>query len=196
MEQLIKIVIIGDSGVGKSSIIVRFADNKYDDYFLPTIGLEFSIKKITIDDNLYKIHMWDLAGQERFRSITTSYYRNAQGILLAFDIANLDSFKNVEKWLFDIYKYSGDNTKIILIGTKSDLETERKISRENAEKFAKSINVSYYEISSKTNININEVFEDMVKQIKITIDIEKEIVKEEKNKFIRLHTKTYKKCCQ
>ena len=192
MEQLVKIVIIGDSGVGKSSMLLRFVENKYDDFFLPTIGLEFFIKKININNKIYKIHIWDLAGQDRCRSLVTSYYRNAQGILLAFDLTNQDSFKNIEKWISNIYKYGRNNVKIILVGTKSDLEQDIKVSAEQIEKFAQYINVSYYEISAKNNSNIEESFEDLVKQIQLNLDIEKDL----NNKYVSLSSKKNTTCCK
>ena len=193
MEQLVKLIITGDSGVGKSSIIMRFADNIYDDFFLPTIGLDFSVKKFKIEDKLYKLHMWDLAGQERFKSIVKTYYRNGQGIILAFDITNMESFKSLQRWVSDIDKFSPANSVLILVGTKSDLEENRQVSYEKADDFAKTLKIDYIEISSKKNINIEDMFELLIKKIQIQLDIQHDI----DNKKIKLELKKrHKKCCK
>ena len=193
MEQLVKLIITGDSGVGKSSIIMRFADNIYDDFFLPTIGLDFSVKKFKIEDKLYKLHMWDLAGQERFKSIVKTYYRNGQGIILAFDITNMESFKSLQRWVSDIDKFSPANSVLILVGTKSDLEENRQVSYEKSDDFAKTLKIDYIEISSKKNINIEDMFELLIKKIQIQLDIQHDI----DNKKIKLELKKrHKKCCK
>ena len=167
MEQLVKIAIIGDSSVGKTSAIIRFAENYYEDYFEPTVGVEFFSKRMTVDNKKYKIHIWDLAGQERFKCIVNTYYRTVQGIILAFDITNPNSFKSLEKWIRDIDSYAADNVCLLLVGTKSDLDKRRTVSREKVEKLAELLKVKYFEISAKDNMNIDNVFIKLVKDINI-----------------------------
>jgi Ras-related protein Rab-1A len=191
--QLVKIVIIGDSSIGKSAAIFRFVKNEYDELSIPTIGVDFSIKKMIINDKQYKAHIWDLAGQERFKSIVTSYYRSAHGIVLAFDITNIDSFQNLKKWIDEINKYSIEDACMILIGTKSDLENKRQVSYDEAKHFAESQNIKYYEVSAKNNTNIEKVFIELIEEIDIkNINIKKY------NEAIVLKNKDKKnniKCC-
>ena len=142
MEQLIKIIVVGDSGVGKSTMLMRFEKNIFDELFIPTVGIDFLIKKIQVNDKLYKLHLWDMAGQERYKSIVNTYYRNGQGIILAFDIANMSSFENLQNWIDSINKYSPANSVLFIVGTKSDLENDRIVTHEEAKKFANSLNIN------------------------------------------------------
>ena len=192
MEQLVKIAIIGDSAVGKTSAIIRFAENYYEDYFEPTIGVEFFSKRMSIDNKKYKIHIWDLAGQERFKCIVNTYYRTAQGIILAFDITSSNSFKSLEKWIRDVDTYAVDNVCLILVGMKSDLDRRRTVSREKAEKLADALNVKYYEISAKDNMNINNMFIQLVKDINIQYISSGQMMLEDK---VSLTSKLKKNCC-
>lgn len=195
-QPTLKISILGDSSIGKSCMMCRYVENIFDDFSLPTVGIEFFTKKILIDDDLYKLHIFDLAGQERFKSIVTSYYRQNLGIILAFDITNRESFDNLKRWVSEIDKYSDPNVSIILIGTKLDLQKDRKIYYEEASNYAESLKVNYYEVSSKDNVNIEEVFIDIVKQIKIILkrEEEKKIENEKSIKLQKNFTKL-KYCC-
>ncbi|WBY58514.1 ras-related protein Rab-1B [Plasmodium yoelii yoelii] len=105
-DSLFKILLIGDSGVGKSCLLLRFADDTYTDSYISTIGVDFKIKTIEIDDKIIKLQIWDTAGQERFRTITSSYYRGAQGIIIVYDVTDRDSFNNVKNWIIEIEKYA------------------------------------------------------------------------------------------
>ena len=192
MEQLVKIAIIGDSAVGKTSAIIRFAENYYEDYFDPTIGVEFFSKRMSIDNKKYKIHIWDLAGQERFKCIVNTYYRTAQGIILAFDITNYNSFKSLEKWIRDVDNYAVDNVCLILVGMKSDLDRRRTVSREKSEKLAQVLKVKYYEISAKDNMNINNMFIQLVKDINIQHISSGQMMLEDK---VLLTSQLKKNCC-
>ena len=200
MERKIKIIVSGDSGVGKSSFIKRFTENVFDDHFIATIGIDFHIKRIKMDEddeNSYKLHIWDLAGQERFKSIVNTYYRNGQGILLMYDITNIKSFDNLTNWLRDIRRYAPDNAVIFLIGTKIDQIESRKISFEKAEKFAKENNIEYYEVSSKTEEkNIDDIF--YILTLRIQDEIEKQIILDAKKKkeiCLENFRQRNKKCC-
>lgn len=189
----IKISILGDSSTGKTSLISRYKNNNFDEFETSTIGVEFSPKKIIIDNEEIKLHIWDLSGQEKFRSITTSYYRNCHGIIVAFDITNLESFKNLNKILLDVYKFSEPNTCIVLVGNKCDLIEKRKVPYDKAKKFANDLGIDYYETSAKDNINIDNLFFDFSKKCKVVYD---ENENNKINKNIVLNKKNNKiKCC-
>lgn len=157
-DYLFKLIIIGDSGIGKSSLLNRFADDVYTDSYISTIGVDFKIRTIDIDGKMCKLQIWDTAGQERFRTITSSYYRGAHGILLVFDITNPESFVNLTAWLKEVTNYASETVNLILIGTKSDLVEKRKISYTDASEFAKNNNMEYIETSAKSSINIDTAF--------------------------------------
>lgn len=160
-----KIVIIGDSGVGKSCLLVRFAENEYKDTYLSTMGLEFRFRVIKIGDTNVKVQLWDTAGQERFKSLTRSYYRGADGIMLVFDVTDKKSFSNVSSWLEEANSSIGISVPILLVGTKIDLVDERVISKEEIQKFAEQLNLSYIETSAKDNINVSEGINKLVHDI-------------------------------
>ena len=163
---LFKLIIIGDSGIGKSSLLNRFSDNVYTDSYISTIGVDFKITTIEIDNKICKLQIWDTAGQERFRTITSSYYRGAHGIMVVFDITNRDSFTNLPIWLKEIYNYANENVKIILIGTKADLDAKRVISYDDAMEFAIDNNMDYIETSAKKDTNIDTAFTTLTKKLK------------------------------
>ena len=127
-ELLFKILLAGNTSVGKSSIFLRFVDNIWNDVFVPTIGVDFKIKTLNIDNKNVKIQIWDTAGEERFRTIISSYYRGAHGILLIFDLTEIESFNNLNNWLAEIEKNANKNVVKVLIGNKCDLEDKRVIS--------------------------------------------------------------------
>ena len=140
-----KILLIGDSGVGKSSIVLRFTENTYNESYISTIGVDFKVKKLIIDNNVVKIQLWDTAGQERFKTITFSYYRGSHAVIIVFDITSRESFMNIEAWLEEIYKFCDKKKiKIIIIGNKKDLENTRKVSYDEAFTFANNLGFQYY----------------------------------------------------
>jgi small GTP-binding protein len=157
-DYLFKLILIGDSGVGKSCLLNRFADDVYTDSYISTIGVDFKIRTVETDGKICKLQIWDTAGQERFRTITSSYYRGAHGILLVFDITNTESFTNIQTWFKEVNTYASETVNLILVGTKSDLYDKRKILYSDAYEFAKQHNMEYIETSSKCSINIDEVF--------------------------------------
>jgi Ras-related protein Rab-1A len=157
-DHLFKVIIIGDSGVGKSCLLSKFTDDTFNPQFITTIGIDFKIKTVELDDKLIKLHIWDTAGQERFRTITTSYYRGANAIIMAFDMTNLDSFNNMERWIGEINKYASPNIYKILIGTKCD-ETRKIIVDDNiVYELTEKHKVDYIKTSAKTGLGVNEVF--------------------------------------
>jgi Ras-related protein Rab-1A len=164
-EYLFKILLVGNSNVGKSSLFLRFVDEIWKENFVPTIGVDFKIKSIKIDNKIIKLQIWDTAGQERFRSILSSYYKGANGILLLYDITNVNSFKSLSNWLIDIEKNSSKNVKKILIGNKCDLNDLRKIPISKGKEFADTYDMKFIETSAKNNVNINECFNILGKEL-------------------------------
>lgn len=195
-DYLFKLIIIGDTNTGKSCLLQRFADDAYTSDFISTIGVDFKVKTIEIDDKIIKTQCWDTAGQERFRSITNSYYRGAHGIIMTYDISNKQSFINIERWLKDIDKFGSNNVVKMIIGTKSDLEEERKVSKEELEHLANELKIKYIETSAKENNNIDELFTTVCKDI-FKNTVEKIEYSREKKIFIsnNLQKKYKRGCC-
>lgn len=123
-----KVIIIGDSGVGKTNLITRFCENSFKDSYVTTIGVDFKIKTLSVGDRRYKLQIWDTAGQERFKNITQTYYKGAAGIILAYSITDRNSFENVERWINQIDTNAPSDVSKILIATKSDLSDSRQVS--------------------------------------------------------------------
>ncbi|KAH0786171.1 small GTP-binding protein [Histomonas meleagridis] len=161
----LKIVVVGDSGVGKTCYLLRYVRNQYDPAMQPTLGVEFLTKIIETSQNKIQLQLWDTAGQELFRSVTKGYYRGSSGAFLVFDITKQDSFKNIERWLFDVKEVARPDVVTILIGNKSDLEEKRKVTREEAEAFAKLHQMPYFETSAKEGDNIDEPMKKCVEMI-------------------------------
>ena len=159
-----KIVLVGDTGVGKSSIATQFANNEFSDFQESTIGAAFFTKSIEIDGTSYKIDVWDTAGQERYHSLTPMYYRGAKIALIVFDITNLLSYEKMKQWSSEI-KNSVNNIVITIVGNKIDLEHTRKVSKEDAIEYCRQEGFEYYETSAKTAENIELIFEKSVKNI-------------------------------
>jgi len=156
---LFKILLIGDSGVGKTSLIMRFTKNIFNEDFLNSIGVDFKSKDLNVEGKKIKLQIWDTAGQERFRTITSSYYRTAHAIAIVFDITRRQSYEHVKRWVEDINKYAKENTIKFLIGNKTDLANEKQVSYEEARALASQMNMTYFHLSAKRNENINEFFE-------------------------------------
>ena len=165
-DYLFKLIIIGDSGIGKSCLLNRFADDTYTDSYISTIGVDFKIRTLEVDGKVIKLQIWDTAGQERFRTITSSYYRGAHGIMLVFDITNPESFANLNQWLKEVENYSKEDVRKILVGTKSDLADKRKVAYSDAVEYAKSNGMEYVETSAKTAINVELAFIDLAGSLK------------------------------
>lgn len=157
-QYLFKYIIIGDSGVGKSCLLLRFTDKRFEASHDLTIGVEFGARLITIDDKQVKLQVWDTAGQESFRSITRSYYRGATGALLVFDVTRRETFEHLTTWLEDCKENSNMNMTILLIGNKIDLVEKREVSEDEARGFADKNGLLYIETSAKTAHNVEEAF--------------------------------------
>ena len=162
---MLKYIIIGDSGVGKSNILLQYLQGKFNEEFQTTIGVEFGAKNLNLKDKIYRIQIWDTAGQEMFRSITRSYYKNSVCACVVYDITNRNSFDNIRSWIEDCKKHSPKTVFLVLIGNKNDLESSRKVSYDEGEDFAKKYGMLFYETSAKTGKNINEVFMNSCSEI-------------------------------
>jgi len=155
-DHLFKLLVIGDAGVGKSAILLRFADNTFSDSYINTIGVDFKIQNVEVNGEKVKLQIWDTAGQERFRTITSTYYRGTNGIIVVYDVTSAQSFQNVKKWLLEISDNDCNSVPKVLVGNKIDLR--REVPREEAEKFAKSKKIKYFESSAKLDQGIWDIF--------------------------------------
>ena len=161
-----KVITLGDSGVGKTNFIFRFIDDKFSLNYFSTYGIDAKFKNVKLDNGCeIKFKIFDTAGQERFKSISTNYIKKANGILLMYDITDKGSFENIGNWMETIKENSGNKMSLVLVATKSDLNSERVISAEEGEKLAKEYGIKFFETSSKYNINITEVFYEIAEQI-------------------------------
>ena len=163
-DYLFKYLIIGNSGVGKSCLLIRFTDDKYEEGYVTTIGVDFKIKTLIIEGKSVKLQIWDTAGQERFRNIVSSYYKGAHGIMMVYDITDLESFGYLDSWIKEIEKNASKNVYKILVGNKSDLKN-RKITFEKGKEFANLHGMKFFETSAKENRNVEEAFKEMTKDI-------------------------------
>ncbi|KAB8957772.1 hypothetical protein FH972_026860 [Carpinus fangiana] len=161
-----KILLIGDSGVGKSSLLVSFISNSVED-LSPTIGVDFKIKLLTVGGQKLKLTIWDTAGQERFRTLTSSYYRGAQGIILVYDVTRRDTFTNLsDVWAKEVELYSTNQDCVkMLVGNKVDIDSERVVSREEGIALAKELGCLLLECSAKTRENVEQCFEELALKI-------------------------------
>jgi len=157
-DHLFKLLLIGDSAVGKTCILFRFSDDQFNSSFISTIGIDFKIKTVDINGKRVKLQIWDTAGQERFHTITTSYYRGANGIMMVYDITNPKSFDNITKWLRNITDHAAEDVIRILLGNKSDMEDKRMISTARGKEIADQNGIKFFETSAKNNVNIHDAF--------------------------------------
>eukprot|EP01108_Squamamoeba_japonica_P003494 TRINITY_DN2834_c0_g2_i3.p1 TRINITY_DN2834_c0_g2~~TRINITY_DN2834_c0_g2_i3.p1 ORF type:complete len:177 (-),score=55.27 TRINITY_DN2834_c0_g2_i3:72-602(-) len=164
-QYLFKYIIIGDTGCGKSCLLLQFTDKRFQPVHDLTIGVEFGARLVNIDGQQIKLQIWDTAGQESFRSITRSYYRGAAGALLVYDITRRETFNHLQTWLEDARQHANPEMTIILIGNKVDLEHRRAVSFEEGEKFAKEHGLMFLETSAKTAANVEEAFVQTARQI-------------------------------
>ena len=163
-DYLFKLLIIGESGVGKTCLLLRFTDDSFTQNHLTTIGIDFKIKIITLENKLIKLQIWDTAGQERFRTITKTYYKGAHGIILTYDVTDSNSFKNIRNWIKQIEANAQNDVCKVLVGNKCD-KPDRVVTEEEGRKLAEDFKMSFYETSAKTNQNVNEVFNFLTSEI-------------------------------
>ena len=198
-EFIFKVLFLGNSNVGKSSLFLRFVDDIWNDTFVPTIGVDFKIKTLEIDRKKVKLQIWDTAGQERFKNIISSYYRGVHGILLVYDVTEKDSFNNLNFWLMEIEKNANKNVLKVLIGNKTDLEDKRVISYNQGKEFADMHGLKFVETNVKKNKNVREAFEILGREIMAanldkTIDKQKQNIKITVSKAQDLNTQKKQKC--
>jgi len=165
-DYLFKLLLIGDSGVGKSCLLLRFADHTYTESYISTIGVDFKIRTIDLDGKTIKLQIWDTAGQERFRTITSSYYRGAHGIIVVYDVTDMESFNNVKQWLAEIERYACEGVNKLLVGNKCDLVQKKVVDYEMAKAFADSLDIPFLETSAKNATNVKKAFLTMAAEIK------------------------------
>ena len=193
-----KILLIGDLGVGKSCVILRYVEGDFPGNIMSSIGVDFKTKQIDLDDRLIKLQIWDTAGHEKFRTITTSYYKSAHAIIILYDITQKSSFDHIRNWITEIDKFGKQGVLKVIVGNKLDLENNRKISKEDAENLALKYGVKLWEVSAKDNTNIEEMFVDTIKTL---LEKNSKIISESSsmgnniklNKNIK--NKKNKKCC-
>jgi len=160
-----KILTIGESGVGKTCILLRYTDNKFIKHHLTTIGIDYKTKDVNINNKSIKLKIWDTAGQERFRNITQQYYKGADGIVLVFDLTDRNSFEKVREWMKQIQTYTQkDSIGIVLLGNKCDAEN-KAVSLQEASEIATEFNMKFFETSAMNNINIEESFKELSMEI-------------------------------
>ena len=162
---ILKFLLIGNTSVGKSSLLLRFSENTFEQNFLPTIGVDFKTRTFSLDKKTLKIQIWDTAGQERFKNITSSYYKGAHGVILVYDITNKRSFDDLEIWVGEIEKNSSDNALRILLGNKNDLSQKRVIDNNEGFEFAKKNKMDFIETSAKNSSNVEKAFFNLAKKV-------------------------------
>jgi small GTP-binding protein len=196
----LKIVVVGDSGVGKTNLIRRFIQDDFQSNSKATVGVEFFSKSFKINDNVFKIEIWDTAGQERYKSITAAYYKGAKGGLVVYDVTSKTSFDNVDNWVSEIKEKASTDMKTMMIGNKIDLKDERAVSTEEALEKAKLLELPLMEASALDSTNVKQAFYDllkeMYKEVKKTIDVVEQA--EKQNEGVQLDTNQpdeKKGCC-
>ena len=160
-DMIMKLLLVGDSGVGKSCLLLRFVEDKFNPSFITTIGIDFKIRTIESKGKKIKLQVWDTAGQERFRTITTAYYRGGMGIVLIYDVTDLRSFENVETWYQTVTQHANEDAQIFLVGNKCDDDSSRQVSTEEGQQLAAKLNVPFLEASAKSNHNVDSIFYEL-----------------------------------
>ena len=189
---LYKILLLGDSTVGKTCFLLRYVDDSFLDLHMATIGLDYRLKTLILEEQkIVKVQLWDTAGQDKFRAITRNYYKGASGIILIFDVTNVKSYENIKKWINEIKEEISEKVAIVLIGNKIDNVQERKISREQGDKLASEIGVKFFETSAKTGEGINESVFFLVKKI---FENDPEVKNKYQGRNLKMYNKK-RKCC-
>ncbi|XP_055048507.1 ras-related protein Rab-8B-like [Paramisgurnus dabryanus] len=164
-DYLFKLLLIGDSGVGKTCLLFRFSEDAFNTTFISTIGIDFKIRTIELNGKRIKLQIWDTAGQERFRTITTAYYRGAMGIMLVYDITSEKSFENIKNWIRNIEEHASSDVERMILGNKCDMNDKRQVSKERGEKLAIDYGIKFLETSAKTSVNVEESFITLARDI-------------------------------
>ena len=185
-------MVVGETKVGKTSLIKRYTKNEFGGVYLSTVRMDFQDKIIEIEDKKVRLQIWDTAGQERFRNVTKSYFQSAHGFVVVYDISDKESFSKISFWINYIKNYAAENSKIILVGNKNDLHSERHVSIEEGENYAKKLNIKFFEACAKEGTNVNELFYYLAKEIYQDNKLKGQ---DNKNRIkIKLENKKKKKC--
>jgi len=172
-DMLMKVILIGDSGVGKSALLMRFSEDTFSQSFINTVGIDFKIKTMIVDDKKVKLQIYDTAGQERFRTITAAYYRGAQGVMLVYDVTDPQSFKNVRDWTAGMLEHVDQNVcKMIVVGNKCDLEDKKEVTEAKGHMLADEFGFKFIETSAKNGLRVDDAFMILVRDIKSRIESE------------------------
>lgn len=163
-DHIFKLLLIGDTNIGKSSLLLRYTDNVFTNNFMSTIGIDFRVKVLNYDNKKIKLQIWDTTGQERFINITNAYYRNAMLVLLVYDVTNMKSFENIKIWMHYVKEHASKDVIVMLVGNKSDKEN-RVVTYEMGKLLADELNIKFIETSAKENLNVNETFTMIVQQL-------------------------------
>jgi len=191
-ECVVKVIVVGDSRSGKSSIVQQFVESYFEPSFMTTISMDFRMKKLHIDNTIVKVCIWDTVGQERFRTLSRSYFRDAKGVLLVYDITDRASFKHLQMWLNEVKQNSDDVVALAVIGNKTDQEESRVVSFEEGAAFARAAACSFFETSAKEGTNVKEAFSFLAKQCKDRFLIDQ---RAERQKSITLRVDSTRKKC-
>lgn len=160
-DMIMKLLLVGDSGVGKSCLLLRFVEDKFNPLFITTIGIDFKIRTIESKGKKIKLQVWDTAGQERFRTITTAYYRGAMGIVLIYDVTDARTFENVRNWFDTVTQHANEDAQIFLVGNKSDDQENRQVLPEQGQQLAQLLKIPFLEASAKTKDNVESIFYEL-----------------------------------
>jgi len=191
---LLKSLFCGDSGVGKSCILLRHCDDKFSSEYISTIGVDFKVRQHTVDDSIVKMQMWDTAGQERFRTITSSYYRGAHIIFLVYDVTSLESFNNIKDWLGEVIRFASEDVTIVLLANKIDLESMRVVDKNTGQDYASGLKLLFYEVSAKEGTNIDDAVIAAIRA-KLESIKAKEVIRAKEVKPVADVKKSQKKPC-
>ena len=176
----LKILVVGESGVGKTNLIRRFANDEFNQDTKATVGVEFLCKTYKINQDIIKMDIWDTAGQERYRSITSAYYKGSKGVLIVYDITSKNSFDKIEKWLSEVKEKAGNDIKFIIIGNKVDLSEKREVTLKEATEKAMTLNCPLMETSALNSTNVQKAFRDLL--IQIYVDFKQKADRDSKEK--------------
>ena len=201
-DYLFKLIIVGDTNVGKTNIMSKYIKDQFNITSKSTIGVEFGTKILEIDNKKVKAQIWDTAGQERYKSITSEYYKGAKGAFIVYDITNKSTFESVDKWIKDLNSYGDKNLTMLLIGNKSDLEDKRIINKEEGEEKAKSFELGFIETSAYNGDNIDQAFDIMLKEVLKRYIVENDVNNDEFEggtgnniELVKKNETKKKKCC-
>ena len=167
---MVKIIIVGNSNVGKTNIVTRYVKGEFSNEYMITIGMDFLTCNLELDNKIFKLRLWDTAGSEKFRSVTRGYYSNTCYALIVYDITDDSSFNSVKQWIEDVQSFANKDTNLVLVGNKVDLNNKRKISKEEGQNLATEYGMDFYESSALTGENINDIFEGICQKVNQQID--------------------------